>query len=141
MGCLQEDMWVGVACARDICRPWQRLRGECHSFGEEINDFSMLCEVLAWDLPHGAVIIHVDKECAMICAPGNLPRVVEVTSALAWLKGVHDQAFGIVLRRIGNSLKGAFLDVTSQPRIDKEKRSKRRRTIIRAIEEIVNAGA
>ena len=133
MARLKDDMWVEVTCATGLCPPRQKAHLRCKAFGEQISDFSLLCEALAWEFPQGIAIIHVDKGTTVVCAPGRAAHAAHVTSALSWLRSSRGQTFGIVLRSVGNRLQGAFLDVLFQPHHDRKEKTKHRRIIIKAV--------
>ena len=138
MARLNDNMWVEVACAPQLCPPLRQARG-CRSFGEDINDFVALCEALAWEFPQGAAIVHLDTKKTMVCGPCRAAHAAHVTSALSWLRSTRGQTFGLALRSIGDRLQGAFLDVLFQPHRDRDETTKRRRSILKAVSEIASA--
>ena len=138
MALLKDDMWVQVACAPGLCPP-RRQAGSCRSFGEEINDFTLLCEALAWEFPKGVAIVHLDKMKTIVCGPGRGANAAHVTSALSWLRSTREQTFGIALRSVRDRLQGAFLDVLFHPRLDGNETTKRRRAVLKAVSELAAA--
>ncbi len=139
MARLKGDMWVEVACSPKLCPPWLQAHGRCRAFGEEVNDFALLCDALAWEFPQGAAVIHVDKKSTVVCGPGRATHAAHVTSALSWLRLSRGQTFGIVLRSVGDRLQGAFLDVLFHPRREMEETAKRRRAILKAVADLTTA--
>jgi len=135
---LKEHMWVEVASAPELCRPLVDARGTRRFFGEDIGDFSLLSDALAWDFPKGAAVIHLDRQSTIVCMPGRSAHAANVNSALSWLRSLKDQTVGIVLRIIGGSLRGAFLEVAFEPHIDREATAKRRRAIVEAVERLTS---
>eukprot|EP00973_Karenia_brevis_P065757 9139390-Karenia_brevis.AAC.2 len=139
MARIKKNMWLDVSCAPDLCRRWPEAHGHRRVFGEEMNDFALLCEALAWDFPQGAAVVHLEKKSTVVCGPGRAAHAAHVTSALSWLRSLRGQTFGIVLRRIGDRLQGAFLEVLFHPRLEKEETAKRRRTILNAVARLTTA--
>ena len=133
MARLKDDMWVAVVSAPELCPLWPQ---RCRAFGEEINDFSMLCEALAWEFPQGAAFVQVDKKKTIVCVPGQPTHQTEITSALSWLRASRGQTFGIALRSVGDRLQGAFLEVLFHPRRDCDETTRRRRAILKAVTEV-----
>jgi hypothetical protein len=138
MARLKEEMWVDVACAPELCPPWLQA-GRHRSFGEDINDFTLLCEALAWEFPEGAAIVNLDKKKTVVLRPGHAVHSAHVTSALSWLRSSRGQTFGLALRSIGDRLQGAFLEVNFHPRCERNEATKRRRAIIKAVMELTAA--
>lgn len=141
MARLKNNMWVEVVCAPQLCLKWLQAPGQCRTFGEEVNDFSLLCEALAWEFPQGAAIIHVDKKKTIVCGPGRAAHAAHVSSALSWLRALGGQSFGVVLRSVRGRLQGAFLDVYFQPRTNKKETTQRRRAILKAVKDLTTARA
>jgi hypothetical protein len=136
MARLEKGMWVEVACAPQLCLPWTQA-GRYKSFGEDIDDFVSLCEVLAGEFPKGAAIVNLDKKKTTVCVPGQATHTANVTSALSWLRYSRGQTFGLALCNIGGRLQGAFLEVLFHPRLDRDEATRRRRTILEAVTEII----
>ena len=57
-----------------------------HCFGATIQDFRILTEAMAWDLPRGFVCFHKDLARAVVFHPGELPRPLEVASAFSYMR-------------------------------------------------------
>ncbi len=138
MARLKDDMWVQVACAPELCPPWLQA-GRSRSFGEDINDFALLCEALAWEFPQGAAVVHLDKNKTVVCGAGRAAHAAHVTSALSWLRSSRGQTFGLALRSVGDRLQGAFLEVLFHPRRDRDETTKCRRAILKAVTELTSA--
>ena len=135
---LKKNMWVEVACAPQLC-PGAKRAANAGFFGNDVDDFRLLAEALAWEFPQGGAFIHVDKQCTVVCIPGRPVHAAHVTSALSWLRSLRWQTFGIVLRSAGDRAQGAFLDVLFQPRRDGQEMARRRRAVLKAVAEVTSA--
>ena len=102
---ITPDLFVSCSTFKEL----ELARVSDRQFGS-IPDFCRLAEDLAWDLPAGLVVMHVDKERALVSKSGYEPTLLSAYSALCYLR--RWTAGGLVLFGNGNI---GFLETHYQP--------------------------
>ena len=95
-----QDMWIAVSSFREL----DSARVDGRPFGL-IGDFQRVASVLAWDVPSGVVVVHLEKQKALIFRDGQVPTDSGVYSALIYLR--RNVALGLLIYGEG---KFAFLE-------------------------------
>ena len=95
-----QDMWIAVSSFREL----DSARVDGRPFGL-IGDFQRVASVLAWDVPSGVVVVHLEKQKALIFRDGQVPTDSGVYSALIYLR--RNAALGLLIYGEG---KFAFLE-------------------------------
>ena len=95
-----QDMWIAVSSFREL----DSARVGGRPFGL-IGDFQRVASVLAWDVPSGVVVVHLEKQKALIFRDGQVPTDSGVYSALIYLR--RNVALGLLIYGEG---KFAFLE-------------------------------
>ncbi len=80
---IHEHMWVSCSI---ILSELEEARVAGRRFGTSIHDFKRLCEELSTCVPAGLVVVHVDKERAIIFRSGHEPAPVDAFSAVDYLR-------------------------------------------------------
>jgi len=81
-------------------------------FGSCVDDFRRLADQLAWDMPNGLIILHLDRKKALIFKPGREVNATVIDTALSWAKKHYD-ALGIAIRtQAGGRIQFGILEVT-----------------------------
>ncbi len=96
-----RDMWVACSSFREL----EKARVNGRSFGG-LGDFRRLASDLAWDVPSGLVVVHLEKEKTLVFKDGQEPIASGVYSALSYLR--RCAALGLLLYGEG---KIAFLEI------------------------------
>ena len=79
------------------------------NFGDCINDFQLLANRLAWDLPNGIVIVQLDKKKALVFQPDRQANAVELATGLSWAKSQN--AMALTIRKRQDMLEFGVMDV------------------------------
>ena len=92
---ITPDLFVSCSTFKEL----ELARVSGRQFGS-IPDFCRLAEDLAWDLPAGLIVMHVDKERALVFKSGYEPTLLSAYAALCYLR--RWTAGGLVLFGNGN---------------------------------------
>ena len=70
-----------------------------HAFGHTLQDFQILCETSAWDLPEGLVVFNASIGKSLVFQSGVVASTIALWSAIHYLRA--RQSIGLIMHREG----------------------------------------
>ena len=109
---LKKKLWVRIAGlpALEDFDDGVLQRG----FGTCADDFQRVAEEIAWDVPGGLVLLHIDRKKALVFSAGRAyPAAAFIDSALAWSR--QSGALGLAIRTRSDKLEVGLFEVLYCP--------------------------
>ncbi len=80
-----------------------------HAFGHTLQDFQILCESTAWDLPEGLVVFNASIGKSLVFQSGVVASTIALWSAIHYLRA--RQSIGLIMHREGEWLIFSLVEV------------------------------
>jgi len=80
-----------------------------HAFGHTLQDFQILCESTAWDLPEGLVVFNASIGKSLVFQSGVVASTIALWSAIHYLRA--RQSIGLIMHREGEWLTFSLVEV------------------------------
>ena len=80
-----------------------------HAFGHTLQDFQLICESTAWDLPEGLVVFNASIGKSLVFQSGVVASTIALWSAIHYLRA--RQSIGLIMHREGEWLTFSLVEV------------------------------